>query len=144
MVFLFCTDIIIYDVFELEPEIEEMLASLIKEEGAAGGGDDTSGIGSGSPGSGKSKSHYGTLGGGVEDVCQSLPRPISMGRSVSAPVSSKAAPALLGLSPVLEDTGITDSNVSPWLGIWSLLAHPSVYATEPDKQVSAIHSLINF
>lgn len=78
----------------------------------------------------KSKSQYGGLGLGMDEASLSelpdgeLPRPTSVSRSHSAPHRSLTKEERLEFS------------LSPWLGIYRLLTHPSVNATEPDKQVS--------
>lgn len=84
----------------------------------------------------KSKSQHGlsveptprTSSNGQE-IPSDLPRPLSHGRSQSAPLSSHTNEERL------------EQNLSPWLGICRLLTHPAVYATEPDKQVGTVKYL---
>lgn len=94
----------------------------------------------------KSRSHYGGLGVVVE-VDESTPsmespppagdggdtgliRPLSVSRSHSAPHTSLTKEERIEFS------------LSPWLGIYRLLTHPAVNATEPDKQVSSTQQVV--
>lgn len=61
-------------------------------------------------------------------TAQDLTQPSNMNRSQSAPQSSHTSSSSEGSNNAYM--------VSPWIGIWDLLGHQSVYATEPDKQVN--------
>jgi hypothetical protein len=66
---------------------------------------------------GKSKSQKGMASDGISGV-EHTPQSGLVGRSKSAPTSVGYA-----------------TEKSPWLGIWKMLSHSTIYATEPDKQV---------
>jgi hypothetical protein len=98
--------------------------SYSKSNSGGAGGDG----GGGGGGGGKSKNQFGNVDEGAD-----LPQP-PIWRSQSAPPPTKTV--LVQDSVTGANQHVAGDNTSPWLGIWKLLTHPSVYATEPDKQVS--------